>query len=760
MKSFRKRAVAAMILISATVMLSSCSRNPQRAKVKYLAAGQNFMTKGQYGDAAIEFRNALRLDPRFVDAYYELAQATLAQHDWRTAYASLQKAIELDPTRLDARLDRGRLYLAARQFSKSEDEANFILKQDPKEVAAYQLLGASLIGERKPDQALTALRKVTELLPNNSSAYVTMALVEISLNRSAEAEEHLKKAVAVDPKSTQAYTDLADFYRLEHQDSQAQQVLQDGIAKNADGTVLYVQWASMLASQGQKDQADAILDKLRAQLPNSPAAAMAIGDFYLQSKQVDRGMAEYRRGLTVAPTNLDIKKRMLDLYLQTNQLQPATDLDQDLMKDAPKDVFVRVDHGRLLLAQGKTTDSINYLQKIVADAADSPQAHYFLGMAYSQNGETGRAVAALQDALRILPGLPVALQELVRLSLSQGDVLNAQSYAQELVQRHPADPTNRALLAETLARKGLLGQAEEQGIVARQLAPNDPVGHLNLGHIYEAERKWPEAQKEFESAAELDTRNTAALGQLADFLASRNQMPQALSRIQQFVDANPNDPNAHIILGFLDFESKKYDLAQAEFSRAIELDPKNEQAYLRLGKVYEEEGRKDLAIAPYQKALDLQPRLAPLATMIGNRYLEKGDLQTAQKYYGQALEADPNFAVANANMAWVDAQQSRNLDVALGMAQKAKSLMPDIPSITDTLGWVLYKKGNYTGAIPLLQECVSKSPDSAEFHYHLGMTLLATGERAKGKDQIETAMRMKLGNDDARQAQQALAQLN
>ena len=111
-------------------------------------------------------------------------------------------------------------------------------------------------------------------------------------------------------------------------------------------------------------------------------------------------------------------------------------------------------------------------------------------------------------------------------------------------------------------------------------------------------------------------------------------------------------------------------------------------------------------------------------------------------------------------MAWVDAQEGRDLDVALGMAQKAKSEMPDVPSITDTLAWVMYKKGNYAGAAPLLEECIQKSPNSASFHYHLGMTLLATGQKAKGKDQLEAALRMNLKKDDAQQAQRELARLN
>jgi tetratricopeptide (TPR) repeat protein len=147
MKHRRNYLPAAAILLSAVTFLSSCSSNPEKAKLKYLAAGQDYMAKGQYGDAAVEFRNALRLDPRFVDAYYQLAQADMARHEWASAYGALEKTIALNPTRLDARLDRGRIYLAARQFRDAEEEANFILKQDPKDVAAYQLMGAALIGE-------------------------------------------------------------------------------------------------------------------------------------------------------------------------------------------------------------------------------------------------------------------------------------------------------------------------------------------------------------------------------------------------------------------------------------------------------------------------------------------------------------------------------------------------------------------------------------------------------------------------------------
>ena len=67
-------------------------------------------------------------------------------------------------------------------------------------------------------------------------------------------------------------------------------------------------------------------------------------------------------------------------------------------------------------------------------------------MAYWQNGELGQANSELMEALKVSQGLPVALQALSRLSLSQGKASDAQIYAQELVQKFPAEPEDRQLL--------------------------------------------------------------------------------------------------------------------------------------------------------------------------------------------------------------------------------------------------------------------------------------------------------------------------
>jgi tetratricopeptide (TPR) repeat protein len=165
----------------------------------------------------------------------------------------------------------------------------------------------------------------------------------------------------------------------------------------------------------------------------------------------------------------------------------------------------------------------------------------------------------------------------------------------------------------------------------------------------------------------------------------------------------------------------------------------------------------DLAIGRFENALALQAKLVPLIALLGNLYLDKGNLEVARKYYEQALAIDPNFAVAASNLAWVYAAQGGNLDVALSLAEKAKYLAPDADPISDTLAWIEYKKGIYASALPLLRECVQKAPDKGQYHYHLGMVLLASGDKDKARAELQAALRLKLKREDAEQAREALS---
>ena len=123
------------------------------------------------------------------------------------------------------------------------------------------------------------------------------------------------------------------------------------------------------------------------------------------------------------------------------------------------------------------------------------------------------------------------------------------------------------------------------------------------------------------------------------------------------------------------------------------------------------------------------------------------------------LEIDPRAAVAANNLAWIYAQDGGNLDIALQLAQTAKSQLPDQPEFNDTLGWIYYKKDLATLAIPPLQQSVEKDPKNPVYHYHLGLAYAKSGDKGKAKSSLEQALKLKPDFEGAAEARKVLASL-
>src|SRR5262249_2421489 len=99
----------------------------------------------------------------------------------------------------------------------------------------------------------------------------------------------------------------------------------------------------------------------------------------------------------------------------------------------------------------------------------------------------------------------------------------------------------------------------------------------------------------------------------------------------------------------------------------------------------------------------------------------QGDTQAAKENYEQALKINPNFFFAANNLAYILAEEGRDLDVALNWAQVARKMAPENPAVADTLGWLQHKLGRNGLARDQLQFAVSRQPENPIFQYHLAM---------------------------------------
>ena len=79
----------------------------------------------------------------------------------------------------------------------------------------------------------------------------------------------------------------------------------------------------------------------------------------------------------------------------------------------------------------------------------------------------------------------------------------------------------------------------------------------------------------------------------------------------------------------------------------------------------------------------------------------------------------------------------------------------DDPRVSDTLGWILYKRGVYQRALSLLKESASKLPDQPVIQHHLGMASLKAGDKEGARVALTAAVNSPTsfpGKDEARKA--------
>src|SRR3982750_1327060 len=76
---------ALAISLMLAIISVGCARTPQQKQAKFLERGKKLLAAKTYDRAALEFRNAIQVDPREAEAYYQLAMADLGMRDFRGA---------------------------------------------------------------------------------------------------------------------------------------------------------------------------------------------------------------------------------------------------------------------------------------------------------------------------------------------------------------------------------------------------------------------------------------------------------------------------------------------------------------------------------------------------------------------------------------------------------------------------------------------------------------------------------------------------
>ncbi len=274
---------ARILAISFIAVLSlSCSRDPEIAKREYLASGDQFLSQSKVKEAIVQYRNALRQDPRFGEARYKLAEALAQDGDTARAAREYVRAADLLPKDVQAQLKAGRILLLSGQFEDAKTRAHSALAIDRKNVEAQILLGNALAGLKDIDGGIEEIQEAIRLDPENSLGYVSLGAITQTAGRWAEAEAAFKKAVEADAKSVPAYLALANFYWAARKPVETALALQQAYKLDPDHPLINRMLALFQIATGKPADAEPFFKKL-ALVSKDTNAKIFLADYYIAS---------------------------------------------------------------------------------------------------------------------------------------------------------------------------------------------------------------------------------------------------------------------------------------------------------------------------------------------------------------------------------------------------------------------------------------------------------------------------------------------
>jgi tetratricopeptide (TPR) repeat protein len=748
----------AALVLTLLVAAAGCSRDPDIAKREYVRSGDRYVEQQKFREAIVEYRNAVQQDPRFGEARLKLADAYLQVGEVGNAYREYVRAADLLPEDFEAQLKAGELLLLGEQYEDAQARAERALVIAPGDVKALIVRANALAGLNNVDEAIADIEEAIRSAPDQTASYASLGAIQMMKGNRDEAEAAFRKAVETDRESVQARLALANFFWTSGRWEDAEGQLKAALQIDARDALVNRALAYFYLGSDRPVEAEPYFKVVADVVPG--AGQLALADFYIA-----RGRAAEARPIfeslmaSDADTSATARLRLAALNLDAGDPAAAEKLVEAVLSAQPLHTEALMLKAQMLVLTSMFVDALAPALAAVKADPRSAAAHFMVGRVRGARNEPLEAISAYTEALRLNPRLVAAEIELARMHLAAQQIAEADQYARSAVQKVPNAIDAHLLLARVSLLRGDLQTAESSIKQLVAAAPNAVPVQTELGFLQLAKRDRAAARLTFEKLVARDPAHYDAVVALTRLDLEDGRPETAMARLNAALGARPADSRFLLLMSGVHGAASDLPGQEAALRRAIEVDAGSLQAYGMLGAFYAAHGRLAEATAEFQKLADKQPQSVPVLTVIAMLLEAQSKLPEAQAQYERVLAIDSRAPVAANNLAWLYAARGGNLDIALHLAQTAKSQLAESPEVDDTLGWIYLKKGVHSLAISSLAQAVAKSPTNPTFQFHLGQAYAANGAADQARGAFERALALNANFAEATQAREALAAL-
>ncbi len=593
-------------------------------------------------------------------------------------------ACQSEEEKLAEHLSRADTYLEEEQYPEAIIEYKSALQIDPNSGAAHWGLAQSHVKNDEAREGFWELRETVRLDEGNVAAKLQFGQLSIIAGEPEEARKQGEEVLAIEPENIRAFIVVGQAEEALKKRKAAREAYEQAVelGPGSDDYPDALRFLAVFHNRGtNRDAAEPLFRKLTEVQPSFPNY-VALAGFVLQGGDPD-GEAEqlYRKAVEVA--ELD---EMASAY------------------GVLAGHFYRMD---------RFDDAVAVLEQGIEELDDPLDLIYLLARFYNARGENEKADALVEEATLKKPD---EVRPFMILSTYRGR----------------RDDLPGALAA---IEKALALEPEHEGAILRKAELLVDMGFRN-----ENDEGIAEGQALVDAILEANPAHPSALVVGAKIHLAQANPQEAVVKLHVALDARPDWPQAHFLLGSaLGLQGDRI-AARTELARALELDAGLIEARKVLAQIHHRLGEHEFAVEEGRRFLTERPNDNSTRIVVAQSLVNLGRRTEALRELEKVDVADRDpkvlFALGQINMVM------GRFDVARENIEAAEKLIPTNPDVLRSLMALDSRENRFDESIARIDAAAEAAPDDGRIQQLKGIVALSRGRGDEAEESFKKAIEL------------------
>jgi tetratricopeptide (TPR) repeat protein len=491
-----------------------------------------------------------------VQLHFTLGVLLASEKQYKAAQRELETANALQPETFEILYDLGQTYLRSGEYAKAEAALNRAVKLKPDSPETLYLIGQVYSDQMKAVDALDVLVRAHKLAPQNADIIFLLARVSMSQNYFEDAIPLLESGLKIAPQRADLHAALGESYFM----------------------------------SGKVEKAIEEFKVLIELEPSAPSYAF-MGLSYRHLGRFDEAKKYFQEGLKQDRRNASCLFNMGYIEERQGNYAAAEQLFQEALRSNPDFSEALLELANLRIASKKFEEAAELLRKYVRVSRAPASGYYKLAMverSLHQTEAAQRDLSVFQTLSKDVSPGPYPYQHLFDY-LDNRSNLSTQARTQldltqliEQIQKHPDQPQDLYLLAETYLKLGKPEEARKTIAQLDQISASDFRTQTGVGVLLARYHLYDDAVQHFQTALRANPDSDDVKFDLADAYFRRGAYAEALEAARQVSAQGQQDDAFLALLGDIYAHLGDNSRASEIFRDAIRRNPDNDQYYLSL----------------------------------------------------------------------------------------------------------------------------------------------------------------------------------